>query len=556
MFALTLWAGLIAPPVQAAAPPGSPPGSPPAYALVVGSNRPGPGQEALSWADDDARRVREVLTELGCYDPGRVALLLDPSPAEVLAALERIGGELSALSASGEQAVFFFYYSGHARAQALDLGAERLPLDTLRAELEGLESGLTLAVLDACQAGAATGVKGVEPAGDFSFNSVERLTTEGLAVMASSSASELSQESDALGGSYFTHHLVTGLRGAADADRDGAVTLTEAYHYTYHRTLVDTSLTAVGAQHVTLQTELRGRGDAVLTRTAGSATGVALAESLSGEVLLHRLDTGVVAAEVHKAAGEALSLALPAGDYQVTLRQGGPALRCTLALPEGALAPFDGAGCEPVVAAVTASKGAADEASADPRVERLMVEATFGLAGQDTSAYTDTLQDFGFEGYAFLSGLASGAVAWTPRPYLALVAAGGIFEDRSFTREYHGLDGYVQTDTFSWTTWRASASLRAYLPLLGARVVPFVQAGAGPALGLTRYSDTSGETAERYWGLYAAAAGGLQLMPARWRHLGVFAQLETSYAPVIENLLGDVHNSGAPGVSLGLRAGY
>ena len=69
-------------------------------------------------------------------------------------------------------------------------------------------------------------------------------------VLASSTASELSQESEALRASYFTHHLLSGLRGAADADRDGRVTLSEAYRYAYNRTLVATAATAPAAPSV------------------------------------------------------------------------------------------------------------------------------------------------------------------------------------------------------------------------------------------------------------------------------------------------------------------
>ena len=58
--------------------------------------------------------------------------------------------------------------------------------------------------------------------------------------MASSSATELSQESDQLASSYFTHHLLLALRGAGDANQDGKVSLDEAYRYTYNRTLAGT----------------------------------------------------------------------------------------------------------------------------------------------------------------------------------------------------------------------------------------------------------------------------------------------------------------------------
>src|SRR5439155_13901499 len=111
-------------------------------------------------------------------------------------------------------------------------------------------------------------IKGVETTADFSFNSVSRLTTKGIAVMASSTAQELSQESDELKGSYFTHHLITALRGAADSDGDGRVSLDEAYRYAYRRTLASTATTQVGSQHVTLETDLAGQGEVPVTYPA------------------------------------------------------------------------------------------------------------------------------------------------------------------------------------------------------------------------------------------------------------------------------------------------
>jgi len=101
------------------------------------------------------------------------------------------------------------------------MGRNELPLSQLRQRLIQLPATVTIAILDACQTGAISHIKGAQPTADFSFNSVTDLNSAGLAVMASSSASELSQEADRLRGSYFTHHLVVGLRGAADSDGDG-----------------------------------------------------------------------------------------------------------------------------------------------------------------------------------------------------------------------------------------------------------------------------------------------------------------------------------------------
>src|SRR5580693_2508571 len=60
---------------------------PHAYAVVVGSNTGGAGQQPLHFAEDDAQRMAQVLRELGHFDAGDVHVLLHPSPTRVIAAL-------------------------------------------------------------------------------------------------------------------------------------------------------------------------------------------------------------------------------------------------------------------------------------------------------------------------------------------------------------------------------------------------------------------------------------------------------------------------------------
>ncbi|MEM9489785.1 MAG: caspase family protein, partial [Myxococcota bacterium] len=160
------------------------------YALVVGSNPGGQGQDTLRYAERDAERMAEVLRDLGGYPAQRIHLLTRPTPERLLAALDAMAAAMAA--DSSDQAMFFFYYSGHARASALSLGDRELPLTALRERIMALPAKLTVVVLDACQSGAFSRIKGAEPAADFSFNSVGRLEASGVAVMASSTASELS----------------------------------------------------------------------------------------------------------------------------------------------------------------------------------------------------------------------------------------------------------------------------------------------------------------------------------------------------------------------------
>ena len=58
------------------------------YAIVVGSNAGGPGQQDLAYAERDARRVAAVLRELGGYPAKHVTTVLAPTPAKLAAAID------------------------------------------------------------------------------------------------------------------------------------------------------------------------------------------------------------------------------------------------------------------------------------------------------------------------------------------------------------------------------------------------------------------------------------------------------------------------------------
>src|SRR5258707_1301216 len=89
-----------------------------------------------------------------------------------------------------------------------------------------------------------------------------------------------------LGGYYFPHHLLVGLRGAGDANGDGAVSLDEAYRYAYHQTLLATAETAVGGQHVTFEADLKGHGEVPLSFPRAATQAIILPAVVDGQTLV------------------------------------------------------------------------------------------------------------------------------------------------------------------------------------------------------------------------------------------------------------------------------
>lgn len=524
------------------------------YALIVGSNRAGPGQKPLKYAHNDARQVRRVLTQLGSYPARNTRLLLDPGPRALLAALDQLRAQVEQHGNSGERSVFFFYYSGHARARALNMGREELPLAELRRRLVDLPATVTVAILDACQTGAISRVKGAEPTADFSYNTVNDLNAAGLAVMASSSGSELSQEADRLRGSYFTHNLVVGLRGAADADSDGRVTLSEAYRYTYHRTLVATASTAVGKQHVTLETKLRGKGEMLLTRPAAATAALRLPPPLKAEVLVQSQPGQTVVAELSKAPGKGMRLALAPGSYAAIVNRGTRALRCELRLADRQETVLDITRCTRATPEQVGVKG---QIELDDRPERWGLELGVGALWSRHDAYTDTLDNFGLEeqkGLFQATGSFQITLSHSFTKNLSLLLGWTRLDSKEYEREVRGHED-TRYQRFEWSAHAIGLYARWTLPLIDALLNPYLQAGGGLGWASTLYRDplqaSEIKDDQLKWGFHLALAGGLHVMP--WRFLGFYTQAGYIYAPVIDNNLDQTHDSGGFNVFLGLR---
>ncbi len=526
---------------------------PRAYAIVIGSNAPGVGQQPLRFAEDDAQLMAHVLEELGRFEAADVRVLLHPGAADVLRAIDDVAVKVRASAARGEQAEVVFYYSGHAKATAVNLSGDDLPLSTLRDRLTGLPTALTIVVLDACQSGAFARVKGAGPAADFTYNSVSKLTQKGLAVMASSSAQELSQESDELRGSYFTHNLVSALRGAGDADGDGRVSLDEAYRYAYRSTLASTARTQVGEQHVTLETDLEGQGDVPVTYPAEARAQLELPAALDARVLVQHVPSGSVVAEVQKAPGAPLRLAFATGAYEAIVGQASGIVQCRLALADDRVTPLDTSQCTPVVPDTTGAKGESPDAHPLREIDRWAIEGSFGAMSRQTDAFTDRLTTFGYE--------PRGITLPAPRITLGVSRAiaahiAGVLQVGTLAGDTYQRSIASTTDTTSFATYGAGLYVRASTDVLGEWLGIYGQAGAGLSLGRLTYETQqsnavpkSTETTASY--LLSGAVG----LTARFRRvpLTLFAQGGYDRAPAVHDLLGDTHDGGGFSGVLGVR---
>src|SRR6202158_1787879 len=290
------------------------------FAVVAGNDEGGDDTRPLLYARDDARKIHDILTRLCAIGRGDSELGLNGKAADLLAALGRVEQQIREAAERNQRTVLLFYYSGHSKDGALRLGGTEIPFDSLKSRLAEARADVRIGIFDSCQSGAITRRKGARKAPSFEVESDAGRGAKGLVILASSAADEDSQESDQIGGSYFSHHLASGLLGDADRSGDGRVTLSEAYAYAYDRTVADTVESAAGAQHPTYSYELAGNGDIVLTDVTSRREGILFPATGPAGAYYLVDGRGFVSAEVIKEASVERRIALSPGTYRVKRR--------------------------------------------------------------------------------------------------------------------------------------------------------------------------------------------------------------------------------------------
>ena len=302
------------------------------YVVAVSANNGGKGRPMLRYAESDARSFAKVLKEMGGVLPQNVILVKEPSVVALQKEFANLDAKILQDKASNGRDEVLVYYSGHADDKGLRLGEETYAWKDLRNRIDALSADVKIAVIDACGSGAITRVKGGKAVPAFMVDQSSDM--KGYAFITSSTQDESSQESDKLKGSFFTHSLVSGLRGAGDLSSDGKVTLSEAYQFAFNETLQKTETTLGGAQHPSRDMNLAGTGDVVMTDLRATSAGLDLDENVAGRLYIRDSD-GELVAELNKKQGHAMSLGLPAGNYTVNLQQKADFMGATVVLSNG-----------------------------------------------------------------------------------------------------------------------------------------------------------------------------------------------------------------------------
>ena len=208
------------------------------YALIVGvatyNHMP-----SLKYTDDDAYQLYAFFKspEGGALKDDNIKILIDDAATHAT-----ILGELKSLSARADaDDVVILYLSGHGLDGAyvpsdFDGSHNQLPYSTILEELDKSSARHKLFVTDACHSGSMIAAARTPlTVAIQNFYNAFNTANGGTAIMTSSKQEEVSLEYGGLRQGVFSHFLIKGLKGYADADNDKLVTIDELYSYIYNQ---------------------------------------------------------------------------------------------------------------------------------------------------------------------------------------------------------------------------------------------------------------------------------------------------------------------------------
>ena len=221
------------------------------WAVVVGINDY-PNTRRLKWAVNDAKAFYRHLVDVIQVPAENVTLLLNQD-ASLSRLRSTLGTQLKKMA--GKQDMVIIYFAGHGATEkdvmspdgdglekyilpydvdTEDLYASALPMREISHIFYRIQSQRIIFIADACYSGASGGrtisLTGIRA--NISDAFLDRIAAgKGTIIMTASGANEVSAENEKLQHGVFTYYLLEGLTGAADADKDGLITVDEIYQY-------------------------------------------------------------------------------------------------------------------------------------------------------------------------------------------------------------------------------------------------------------------------------------------------------------------------------------
>ncbi|HAA57450.1 MAG TPA: hypothetical protein DCE42_21980 [Myxococcales bacterium] len=309
-------------------------------ALLIGNNDGGRRTKALQFAESDARKMKHVLLEASGARKRNIWLARGVSDIALRRIMKKIKTRIQRIRkkrGTQHNITLLVYYSGHARKGQLLLGRSTFSFRELRSFLRASGADVRLAIIDACESGRLTTLKGLRHRNKTFPIPMLHIspTIKGEVLISATGAKESAHEDPELRGGVFTHYLVSGLRGAADRNGDGYVTLEEIYRYAYLRSLERTILSVHGPQRAHFRKSLSGYGRLVLTSLSRPRSWLLLRAGVAGDFFVWDRAKSVLLAELNKSKGRAGVIALSPGRYVLQWRRKGGIFSSKISLRRG-----------------------------------------------------------------------------------------------------------------------------------------------------------------------------------------------------------------------------
>lgn len=206
------------------------------WAVIVGAAQYN-HMPALRYTDDDAYQLYAHLKspQGGAVADNQVRLLIDEDATRlgILQAMNQI------YTQADDNDVVLFYFSGHGIEGSFlpidfDGTNNRIPHQEIKRLVEKSKAKHKIVIADACHSGGiffrrSTSAQQVLRKYYQAFEQSDG----GLALLMSSKGEEYSLEDSGLRSGVFSHFFIKGLKGAADIDASGVVSIDEIYQYIY-----------------------------------------------------------------------------------------------------------------------------------------------------------------------------------------------------------------------------------------------------------------------------------------------------------------------------------
>lgn len=204
------------------------------WAVVIGIARYS-HMQTLKYSDDDAYQIYAFLKspEGGAVPDKQIKVLIDEDAtrAKILEGLRQT------LLKADENDVVLIYYSGHGLDGAFvpidfDGYNNLVRHDEVKSILSQSQAKHKIVFADACHSGSMllASKSGFQNTLDKYYNAFAE-SSGGMALMMSSKSEETSLEASNLRQGVYSHFLIRGIKGEADANRDKLVTISELYSF-------------------------------------------------------------------------------------------------------------------------------------------------------------------------------------------------------------------------------------------------------------------------------------------------------------------------------------